>query len=444
MNLSIAEVVKVVKGRFHGRIHPILGITTDTRSLHEGETFFALKGKNFDGHRFIPEAIRKKASYVVSEKPTPFPERTIQVQDTLHALGELARYYRSKLELKVVGITGSNGKTTTKEMTHAILSCKVPTHKSPASYNNLVGVPLTIFELKPRHQFAVIELGMNKIGEIARECEIILPDLGVLTNIAPVHIGFFGSIKNIAKAKAELLNWLDSDKAVLLNGDDPRVVRLSKFTQAKVYKFSVKNPSDYRATRVRLFKDRLEFSLKNTDFRVQALGIENVYNALAAIGVGELCGVSLNEMKDVLHEFQLPNLRATVHTHRGVTIINDSYNSNPWALKGALKWLELANGKRKIVVLGDMLELGKHSKKYHLQIGRLAKNRCDLLIGVGELAKYFKDGMQTKNAYYFSSKKKTVQFLKDLIKPGDIILIKGSRLMQMEEISDALLAFISA
>lgn len=444
MNLSIDEIVEAVNGRSDGRRYPILGVATDTRRLREGDIFFALRGKNFDGHHFIPEAIRKRASYVVSEEPTPFRERTILVQDTLHALGELAGYYRSKLDLNVVGITGSNGKTTTKEMAYAVLSCKAPTHKSPESYNNLVGVPLTIFQIEPHHRFAVIELGMNRIGEIARECEITRPDLGVLTNIAPAHIQFLGSVKNIAKAKAELLERLDSNHIALLNADDPKVLRLSKFTHAKVYTFSIKNPSDYHAVRVRLFNDRLKFQVKDRNFEVHTLGIENVYNALAAIAVGEIWGVSMNEMKDVLREFKLPHLRATVQSRGEVTIINDSYNSNPASLRGALKWLALADGTRKIAVLGDMLELGSHGKKYHLQLGRVAKSYCNLLIGVGELARYYKEGMGTENAHYFNSKEEAFHFLKDLIRPGDTLLIKGSRLMQMEEIADALLALIPA
>lgn len=444
MNLSVAEVVKAINGHFCGsRNLPIFGVSIDTRKLREGEIFFALRGKNFDGHQFIPEAIQKRASYVVSEISTPFRERTILVQDTLYALGELARYYRSKFDLKVVGVTGSNGKTTTKEMIHKILSCKAPTQKSPASYNNLVGVPLTVFGLKTHHRFAVVELGMNRAGEIARECEIILPDLGVLTNIAPAHIGFFGSIKNIAKAKAELLTRLDSNRVALVNGDDARVVKLAERTRAKVYKFSIKNRSDYRASRVELLKGRVKFRLKGVDFDIQTIGIENVYNAIAAIGVGNILGVSMEEMKDVLKRFKTPHLRATVHTRGGITIIDDSYNSNPSSLKGALKWLALLDGKRKIAVLGDMLELGKKSKKYHIQSGRLAKKYCDLLIGIGETARHYTEGMGSENSYYFSSKEKALQFLKQLIKPGDSILIKGSRLMQMEEIADALLAFIS-
>jgi len=444
MDLSVEEIVRAVQGRLSDGGHPVLGVTTDTRRLREGDLFFALRGKNFDGHHFIPEAIGKGASYVVSEKPTPFPERTIYVQDTLYALGELARYYRGKFELDVVGITGSNGKTTTKEMAYGILSSKAPTHKSPSSYNNLVGVPLAVLDLKTNHRFAVLELGMNRMGEINRECQIVRPNLGVLTNIAPAHIGFFKSMKNIVKAKAELLKCLKRDDFVFLNGDDQRVVCLREFTRAKVYTFSIRNPSDYRAARVKLFKNRLQFRLRGRDFTIQTLGVENVYNALAAIGVGEILGVSMEQMQEVLGEFRLPHLRATLQSRGGVTIINDSYNSNPASLRGALKWLVLADGTRKIAVLGDMLELGQHGKKYHLQLGRVAKSYCDLLIGVGELARYYKEGMRTENAYYFTSKEEALHFLRDLVKPGDTLLIKGSRLMQMEEIADALLASVSS
>jgi len=444
MQLFTDEIVKAMNGRSDGTRRPIHGVTTDTRSLRKGDLFFALRGPKFDGHRFIPDAISKNASYVVSEEPTAFPGRTILVEDTLYALGELARYYRSKLKLRIVAITGSNGKTTTKDMTAAMLSSKAPTHKSPASYNNLIGVPLTILQLEPRHKFAVVELGMNRRGEIARECDIIRPDLGVLTNIAPAHIGFFGSLSEIAEAKAELLTHLDHDKIALLNGDDSRVIGLSGSTRAKVIMFSIRNRSEYRATGVKYLKDRLRFRVKETTFEMEALGIENIYNALAAIGVGDISGISFDSMRDILKDFRLPHLRGTVQRNGGVTVINDSYNSNPSSLKAALRWLKLLEGKRKIAVLGDMLELGIHGKKYHLQAGRMARDHCDLLVGVGDLARYFCEGMGTRNAHHFSTREEALRFLKELVTPGDVLLVKGSRLMKMEKIADALLAFVSA
>jgi len=444
MDLSIDEVVEALNGRFNGRTYPIRGVTTDTREMRKGDIFFALKGPNFDGHQFIPEAIEKGASYVVSEQTTRYPDRTIVVQDTLRALGDLAKRRRRMFDLKVIAVTGSNGKTTTKEMIHAMLSSEGPAHKSQSSYNNLVGIPLTVFELTTAHRFAVLELGMNKAGEIARETEIIRPDVGVLTNIAPAHIGPLGSLSNIIKAKAELFDRLGKNHTAFINGDDTRAMKVAERTRARTCTFSVKAKSDYRATRLKLLWDRTEFSLRDMRFEIHALGIENVYNALAAIGVADVCGVGLHVMEKILRDFRPPHLRATVQTRGEVTIINDSYNSNPSSLKWALRWLTLSDGRRKIAVLGDMLELGESARRYHLQLGRFARNHCDMLIGVGALSKYLAEGMGTRRARYFENKEEALRFLKRTVRPGDAILIKGSRLMRMEDLARALLASLSS
>lgn len=444
MNLCVEEIVDAVGGRLPGRRSRISGVSTDTRLLRPGDVFFALKGENYDGYEFIADAVKKGASYVVTDRSTPYPHRTIRVQDVLLALGDLARHYRQRFQAKVVAVTGSNGKTTTKEMLYAILSSKSPTHRSPESYNNLIGVPLTIFRFQPSHRFAVMELGMNRPGEIARECEISQPDLGIVTNVAPAHLGLFGNLNSIAEAKGELLRYMQRGKTVLLNVDDIRVSRLSSLTDAEIITFSVKKPSHYRATGIRLLNTGIRFCLKETDFSVPVLGIENIYNAVAALAAAHVLGVKTEEACRTLREFTPPRLRGRTQVRGGVTLINDSYNSNPSSLKYALKRLHLKDGKRKIAVLGDMLELGGHSRRYHLQLGRIAMNHCDVLVAVGESARYFAEGARNSHAYHFGDKSEAIDFLTETVRPGDVVLVKGSRLMRMEEIADAILAALSS
>jgi UDP-N-acetylmuramoyl-tripeptide--D-alanyl-D-alanine ligase len=442
MNLCVEEIVEAIGGRLPPRRSSISGVSTDTRSLRRGEVFFALRGETYDGHDFVTEAVKKGASYLVTDRPTSYPDRTIQVPDTLYGLGDLAKYYRRTSRAKVIAVTGSNGKTTTKEMAYAILSARNNTHKSPASFNNLIGVPLTVFGLTPTHRYAVMELGMNRTGEIARECEIAQPDLGIVTNVAPAHLGFFRSLTRIAEAKGELLAYMRSGKTVFLNIDDLRVSRLRNITDAHVTTFSVKKPSDYQAKEVELLDDEVRFRLRNTDFSIPVGGIENVYNALAALAVTHSVGVEMDESRGLLRRFVLPRLRGRVKVRGGVTIINDSYNSNPSSLKAALTRLHHKNALRKIAVLGDMLELGSRARRYHLQLGRFAMSRCDLLVAVGELARYFVEGANNSNALHFSDRSGAMEFLKKTVRPGDAVLIKGSRLMRMEEITDAILASI--
>ncbi len=444
MNLCAEEIADAIGGRLPGRLSRISGVSTDTRLLRSGDIFFALKGENYDGYQFIADAVKKGASYLVTDRSTPYLDRTIQVPDVLLALGDLAQYYRGRFQAKVVAVTGSNGKTTTKEMLYAILSSRSPTHKSPESYNNLIGVPLTIFGFEPRHRFAVMELGMNRPGEIARECAIAQPDLGIVTNVAPAHLGFFKSLNRIAEAKGELLRYMQRGKTVLLNVDDVRVSRLRSLTDAGIITFSVKRPSHYRATGIRLLKTGIRFRLKGIDFVVPVLGIENVYNAVAALAAADALGVKMEDACPALGKFTPPRLRGGIQVRGGVTLINDSYNSNPSSLKGALRRLHLQDGQRKIAVLGDMLELGSHARRYHLQLGRIAMNCCDILVAVGESARYFVEGAANSHSHHFGDKREAIHFLKETVRPGDAILVKGSRRMKMEEIADAILASLSS
>lgn len=440
MKLRIEEVVSAVGGRFKKNQTPISGISTDSRTIRPGEVFIALRGRRYDGHNFIEDALNKRASYVVAEKESG--NKTIIVNDTMRALGDLAGYYRRKFDVKVVAVTGSNGKTTTKDMIAAVLKTKFRVLKSHESYNNLVGVPLTIFALKKSHSFASLELGMSAPGEIKRLCEIVLPQTGVITNIGPAHLEYLISIERIADAKFELVNFLKEDDIVVVNGDDPIVLKKSKSARCKLFKFGIKNEADYVATDIKIISKMTSFFCNGVRFNIPLMGIQNVYNAIASIAVGDIYGIDSKTSKDALENFVPPKLRGEVKQRKGITIIDDSYNSNPASLRYALENLTTIGGSRKIAVLGDMLELGAKSREFHLKLGKDASHFANVLVAVGGEARYFKEKFDGE-AFYFSTKKEALKFLQSFVKKGDTVLVKGSRAVGLEELSDALLAFIS-
>ena len=368
----------------------------------------------------------------------------IQVKDTLFALQELARYHREKFSLPLIGITGSNGKTTVKEMAWQILSSEYPTLKSEGNFNNQIGVPLSLLKLRSYHKWGVLEMGMNSRGEIERLAEIIQPTIGVITNIQHSHIGFLGSLVEIMEAKAELLGSLNKNKKnwLVLNSDDPWTPELQKRAKCRVFTFGIKNQARVKAEKIAYHHKRLNFTLvykkEKVPISIPIPGLYNVYNALAASAVSLILDISPGTIAQSLECFKLPPMHSELSFLGSYQLIDDSYNANPDSVNEALELLQKVAKQRKIAILGDMLELGEMAKSLHNKVGRRAGQLgIDALFTLGEFSEEVSKGARmagVKDAFSFRDKERLMAELLPYLEEGDSLLIKGSREMKMEEI----------
>ena len=452
---SIEEILEISKGKLISKKRdlsfsiPALKVCTDTRLLKKGDFFVALKGKFFDGHSFVKEAYKRGASgALVSQVPSPLPDDffLIYVKDTLYALQELSRHYRERASIPFIAITGSNGKTTVKEMCFEIIFRDRPLLKSKGNFNNQIGVPLSLLKLSSHHQAAVLEMGMNSPGEIHRLAEIIQPDIGVITNIHHSHIGFFKDIEEIKEAKAELIPFLNRNKRnyLILNGDNKWTNSLKERVECKLITFGLGPYNDVRAKNIREREKGISFTLHWRKERIpvylSAPGKYNVYNALCAIAVAISLKISFDKIILALANFKLPPLRTEIISLKEGKLINDSYNANPESMLMALNLLKEIKGNRKIAVLGDMLELGEKSSWFHSIIGeRVAELGIDILFTLGPLSKEMSKEARkrgVREVFSFEERDKLLDKLLACYRVGDSILIKGSREMRMEEIAE--------
>lgn len=446
---------RVMEGKIygHGSNSPVQQVSTDTRTLSPGSLFFALKGERFDGHDFVAQAFEKGAVGIVvskSELARQYAESdkvVILVEDTLRALQLLAKSQREKYDIPVIGITGSNGKTTTKDMVAAVLSQRYRVLKTQGNYNNEIGLPLTLLQLTPEHQAAVLEMGMRGLGEIATLSQIAQPTGGIITNIGVTHYELLGSVENIAKAKGELVESIPEHGFCLLNAEDGWSRRLSSLCRGKVIYYGFEARAQVRARDLRNTEQGMEFVLATEQgsifVKLPLPGEHNVLNALAAAGVGLELGLELSEIAAGLETVQLSAMRlALVPGRNDSLIINDAYNANPTSTKASLKVLAQRKKRRAIAVLGDMRELGSIEVEAHREVGRyLVDLGIDFLLTVGPLARHIaqgaiEQGMEQERIYSFARNDDAKRFLAEFLAPGDVVLIKGSRAVQMEEIVD--------
>ena len=472
-NVSLQKISAVVAGILTGSHRPAdLGkepaeVSIDSRAVQGDELFFALEGEHSDGHRFVADALTKGAAAAVVRRDwakahAELSGVLIGVDDPLTALAQLAGWYRRRFTLPMVAITGTNGKTTTKDMAACVLSSKHRVLKTGASFNNHIGVPLTLLRLSSAHEVAVVELGMSAPGEIAALCRLVRPSVGVITNVGPAHFEAFDSVAEIAAAKGELLAALDETASAVLNADDPLVMRQQNRFQGRVIGFGIEHPCAFRAETITLNgQGRACFTIGETSVMLSIPGKHNIYNALAAMAVGSLFGISPDEAAHALKNAPTSPMRMEVTERNGVTFLNDGYNANPVSMRSALETLTdfefrisdwgLKNSRnpqsgtaRKIAVLGDMLELGAITPKAHEEVGRVAAALgVDGLFCFGPFAKHIRTGairagMHEGSARHFDDKTRLSGTLRSFLRPGDVVLIKGSRGMRMEEILERL------
>ncbi len=426
------------------------GVSIDSRTLREGQLFFCIQGPHFDGHRFISQAIEKNAAGIILSNKENLPASlkpfVIRVDDTLSALQDLARYHRSRMPARVVGVTGTNGKSTTKEMIASIAETTYKTLKTRGNLNNHIGLPLNVLELDASHEVAVLEMGMSAAGEIKQLADIAKPDIGVITNISEGHLVQLKTLKNVQAAKGELFEALTNDGTAIVNADDPLVLELSRSLRTRKISFAINHPADVKAENIKARSNGghdFTVSLFDQSFPVALpfLGFCNIYNALAAVATGYSLGIPTTAMTQGLLNCKLLSQRYEILQHNSMTLINDAYNANPQSMKEALTTLsQYKSSGRRFLVIGDMLELGDLSQSAHKDLGHeVARQSIDVLVTVGELAALAaeearSEGMATDCALALGSHEEASAYLKETTRPGDCLLFKGSRGAGMEKV----------
>jgi len=426
---------------------PLGPVETDSRQLVEKSIFWALRGPNHDGSDFAGEAFERGAAGAVVEKATvaPADRWLIEVENTQRALWQWARWKRRQFTGTLIAVTGSVGKTTTRQMIHSVLATRLKGTASPRNYNNHLGVPLSMLAIRPDDDYAVLELGASSPGEIATLAELCRPKIGVITHVGDAHLGGFGSRRGAAEAKAELLAELPVDgHAVLV--DDPWVRRVAERCEAPITWVGRHGGCDITADEVNSRDGRLRFQVAGCEFSVPVWGRHHLSAALAAVGVGRLLGMDMKEMAKALSAFDPLPMRCEVIEVRGATVINDAYNANPASMDAALELLrDFDTPGRRVVVCGDMAELGDAAIREHFRLGDRIVSRCgaDMVVACGEFARNVVEGaraagMPPARSIPCRTAAEALPFLGQAILPGDVVLVKGSRAMNMEHVVDAL------
>lgn len=439
--LTFKQIADVTGGKC-ADFGKVSSVSTDTRTIEKGALYIALKGENFDGHDFIAKAFENGAAAVLSERET-YLGPCILVASTDKALLDLAGYYRTLFPATLVGITGSVGKTTTKEMTACVLESKYKTLKTIGNLNNQIGTPMTLLRLEKEHEAAVIEMGMSNAGEISALSKAARPDLAVITNIGYSHIEFFGTRENILKAKLEILDGTELDAPLILNGDDDLLSQY-KDNSRTIVLYGIDNPLvQVRAKDICSQNGKTSFVInylgKSIEAEVPAEGKHIVYDALAAFCVGILCKIPAEDCVKALKEYVPVGLRQHTVEKNGVKIMVDCYNASPTSVEASLTVLsDMKAEGRKIAVIGDMLELGGRSAELHARIADFAAGlKLDCLLCLGEESKYIASRSEEIGkipAIHFTDKEDLADYLKSNIKSGDLVSVKGSRGMKLEEV----------
>lgn len=458
--ITAGEIVSPIRGELisgpPGSI--IKGLSTDSRAIAPGQFFLALRGERYDGHDFIEIAVEKGAAGIIIEKgrqsetPTGSGLAIIVVKDTLRALGDLAGWWRNQHNVKVVAITGSVGKTTVKEMAATIMGLGAKTLKNIGNLNNLIGLPLTLLRLDQEDRRAILEMGMNRPGEIGRMTEIADPDIGLITNVAKAHLEGLGDIMGVARAKTELLDKISSRGQVVLNGDDDLLMEAASRFPRKMMTYGIQSECEIRGSKIRslgrkgtLFE--LQYHGNSVPINIRIPGLHNVFNAMAASAIAICMKVSFEHIARGLNTFGgIKGRLAITPLPCDITLVDDTYNSNPFSLKAAIDSVKemAAGGKRVIVGLGEMMELGDETISAHIEAGCLvAELGVSYFLAIGEHAQEMAKGAMERGlppdrAIVVNSHKEMGKKIKDVMKDGDLILLKGSRKMGLEEVSESL------
>lgn len=444
---SLQEIVKITGADPNTNDEIIFrGVTTDSREISPGVLFVALKGETFDGENFAGEAVEKGAAGVLVSKnfSSKIPGAILKVDDTLEAYQKIGGYWRDRFDIPVVAVTGSSGKTTTKDLTAAVLSSLGNIQKTSANFNNEIGVPLTLLGINDEHKAAVVEIGMRGLGQIASLAKFVKPTIAVITNVNETHIEILGSMENIAKAKGELAEAIKPGGTVILNADNPYTKMIKRVVApgVKVLTFALDNPADLKAENISVLRSSTDFDLiyrgEKYHFDLPIIGRHNVLNSLAAMAAGIALGLHFEEVRHGFSTLVTTKMRFEIIRRDSLTIINDAYNASPASMRASLKTVSEIYEGRKFAVLGDMLELGDIAEKSHREIGKeVFENDFDVLVTYGELGKFIAAGAKDagmEKVYTTENHEETAKKILSLIKDGDTILFKASHGMHLEKV----------
>lgn len=452
---KLKVIEQMVEGVGLSEVHEelwIQGVSIDSRTVKSGNLYIPII-RNLDGHDYVEEAISKGASASLWQKDHPNPPihlPLIFVDDCLQSLHNLASNYRKELPIKVIGVTGSNGKTTTKEMLNSVLMTKYRVHKTSGNLNSQIGVPLTILEIDKRSDVAVIEMGMSERGQIDRLTRIAQPDLAVITMIGVSHLSSLGSREEIAAAKLEIVRGFQNGGVLVYNGDEPLIAKgleeIKSANPIRTISFGERESNDFKVKDTVTNSDGSFFTVGDSKFAIPLLGAHNITNALATIAIAAEMGVGPTEINEGFRSLKVPDMRMEkIDSPLGFTIINDAWNASPVSMSAAIKTFEELTGyTRKHVVLGDMLELGDHEQEFHRDIGRdLDPNKIHYVYTVGALSKLIAFEAEKRfpngNVQTFMDKRELAEVLKNTVKKNDVVLLKGSRGIQLDSILPILL-----
>lgn len=459
MDIKIRDIINVCNAKLIFGDEELIckNFSKDTRTINPGDIYVGIKGENFDGNSLYIEALEKGASACILQGieieeiiniKNKFAEKTIiLVEDTIKALQKIAEYKRNLYNIPVIAITGSVGKTSTKDIVASVVSTKYNVLKTQGNLNNHIGLPLTILGLKD-HEALVVEMGMNNLGEISLLSQIAKPNIAIITNVGTSHIGNLGSRENILRAKLEILDGIQNDGILIINNDNDmlNIWNSTKNNYQKVITYGIENLSDVMAEDVNLYADSSDFNLKIKNsvdkIKVPVGGQHFVYNALCAAAVASILNIDIENIRTGIKNFELSkNRMELIKLQNGTTLINDCYNANYDSMKAGIEYLAKTTDKRKIAILGDMLELGEYSEELHKKVGEeILKNKIDILITVGEMGKVIADTVnkEKNEVYSCTNNDEAIAVAKKIINPEDTILIKASNGMKFKEIVEGL------
>lgn len=445
MEMTFDELLNAIDGEVivKGNNINFNKLCIDTRKIEKDNVYLAIKGANFNGNDFAIKALEAGASIVIVDElnfnlnDIKENGNVIKVKNTREALLNLAKFYREKLGLKVIGVTGSTGKTSTKDLIAALLSAKYRVFKTKGNFNNDIGLPLMILELTSDIDVAVLEMGMSSLGEIELLAKVAKPDIGVITNVGLSHIENLKTQENILKAKMEITTFFGKDNVLIVNAEDELLRNISSDV-FKVKKIGYNHEYDVYASNIILREEETEFLAhafgEEAVFNLPMAGKHNVLNTMLAIEVSKSLNVSFEDMVRGVENLEATSMRLQVIKKQGLTIINDCYNASPDSMRSSLDVLSAYKNNRKIAILGDMYELGDESEKSHFEVGKYAKDKVDTLIVIGKYIKNFKDGFNNDNIIMYNTKEECIKELENIIKLDDVVLVKASRGVKLEDV----------
>ena len=448
-NITIGDILKMTGAKAGFEIDEnarVCNISNDSRDIKEDTIYAAIVGERLDGHDFARAALENGAIAAIVEKRVT--EKDILVKDTRRALKDIAMGYRSRFDIPFLAVTGSSGKTTTKDMLYFAVSESRKTLRNLGNLNSEIGLPMTVFNLDESHECAVLEMGMYVQGEIDYLAEIVKPHFAIITNVGVAHIQSAGSRENILKAKMEIANYMTQSDVLLINGDNDMLQTVDTGAiKPSVYKYGLEEHNDIRLisyeTTESGMKIRADILGKITEYEIPTLGIHNIYNSLSVMGLCSLMGLDMKKSSEGIRKYQPSKYRMEIKSVSGKTLIEDFYNANPDSMRASIETFRQMQGERKVAVLADMLELGAISEKEHMNAGIQASEIFDVIICIGSDAKYIgkgaiENGFDKGRVYYFANNEEAVSEINSILRPGDAVLMKGSRGMKLEEVAESI------